>query len=98
MSLGKNTLPDNNAAKNAAGSAGTDMDAWEATLPEVIRNDIAAYLQGEKDGVLHLDCLHNELYGSINAHFWAGGMTEKQADYLRKKYLFGVEEDEDDDN
>lgn len=51
-------------------------------------------IKGEKDEVSYMDCLWGELYGSINAHFWAGGMTEEQADYLRKKYLFGDEEDE----
>ena len=39
--------------------------------------------------MLYLDCLWNELYGSINADLWAGYITEEQANYLRKEYLYG---------
>lgn len=45
------------------------------------------YQQGEKENVLHLDCLWSELYGSINADLWAGIITDEQARYLRDKYL-----------
>ena len=43
-----------------------------------------------------MDCLWGELYGSINACQWGGRITKEQADYLRAKYLFGEEEEEDD--
>jgi hypothetical protein len=43
--------------------------------------------KGEKEQVLYLDCLWNELYGAINADLWAGLITEEQARYLREKYL-----------
>ena len=41
----------------------------------------------------HLDCLWDELYGSINANQWGGEISPAQADYLRSKYLFDDEEE-----
>lgn len=67
----------------------------EADLPESLQKAIDEYVQGEKEQVSHLDCLWGEVYGSINACQWGGRITKEQADYLRKKYLFG-EEGEDD--
>jgi len=59
----------------------------EAGLPESVKKAIEQYLQGEKEQVLYLDCLWGELYEAINSDFWAGLITEEQADYLRVKYL-----------
>lgn len=59
----------------------------ETGLSNRIQQSINDYLQGEEEQVLYLDCLWNELYGAINADFWAGLITEEQADYLRSKYL-----------
>ena len=42
----------------------------------------------------HLDCLYDDLYGSINAAQWGGDITREQADYLRKKYLFNGDEED----
>lgn len=66
----------------------------ETGLSESIQKAIKDYLRGEKEQVLHLDCLWDELYGTINSNLWAGLITEEQADYLRKKYLgLGGKED-----
>ena len=43
----------------------------------------------------YLDCLWDELYGSINASQWGWEITKEQADYLRQKYLFGPEDEEE---
>lgn len=59
----------------------------ETNLSGSLDEALKAYLQGEKENVLHLDCLWNELYGAINSDFWAGYITEEQANYLRKEYL-----------
>lgn len=84
--------------------AGPDMDEegkpvnkgyLESDLPESLRKAIDEYVQGEKEQVSHLDCLWGEVYGSINACQWGGRITEEQADYLRTKYLFGEEEEDD---
>lgn len=63
----------------------------ESSLPPIIQKAIADYLQGEKDNVLHLDCLWCELYGAINAYQWSWSITKEQADFLRGKYLFDYE-------
>ena len=66
----------------------------ESGLPGFVRQSIKNLLQGELEQVSHLDCLYDDLYGSINAAQWGGEITMEQADYLRKKYLFGeCEED-----
>lgn len=60
----------------------------ETGLTTTLQQAIADLVQGEKNKVSHLDCLLDNLYGSINADFWAGCITEEQANYLRKKYLY----------
>lgn len=69
-----------------------DKAYLETDLPPSIQKAIADYLQREKDKVLHLDCLWDELYGAINASRWDRSITVEQADYLRKKYLYEDEE------
>lgn len=66
----------------------------ETGLPPSIEKAIADYAEGEKKDVLHLDCLWGELYGAINASQWDGSITLEQADFLRKKYLFGDSEED----
>lgn len=74
-----------------------DKSYLETNLSGTLDEALRVYLQGEKENVLHLDCLWNELYGAINADLWAGYITEEQADYLRKEYLYGdTQEDLDD--
>lgn len=66
----------------------------ETELSGSIQKAIKEYLQGEKEQVLHLDCLWDELYGAINADLWSDLITEEQAVYLREKYLgLGGKED-----
>lgn len=65
--------------------------AYECDLPDYLQHDLDAY----KDGLEHhsslLDCLWGELYGSINmAEISDGVITPEHADYLRKKFLYGV--------
>ena len=66
---------------------------WETNLPAAIQKDIDAYLEGIRTQVTYLDCLWDELYGSINANQWGWEITKEQADYLRAKYLFEQEEE-----
>ena len=40
---------------------------WEIDLPAAIQKDIDAYLEGIRTQSSVLDCLWDELYGSINA-------------------------------
>ncbi|NLK37782.1 MAG: helix-turn-helix transcriptional regulator [Epulopiscium sp.] len=68
-----------------------DKTYLETNLSPQLTKSIKDYEQGEKDKVSFMDCLWGELYGSINADLWAGCLTEEQANYLRKKYLYGEE-------
>ena len=65
-----------------------DQSYLELNLREHLQKAIKEYIEGEKKNVGHIDLLWGELYGSINADYWAGIITEEQANYLRKKYLF----------
>ena len=66
----------------------------ESGLPGFLRQSIDSLLQGKLDQVSYLDCLYDDLYGSINAAQWGGEITREQADYLRKKYLFSGDEED----
>ncbi len=96
MSLEELLLVDNKPNPGITDGKPTDKTYLESGLPASIQKTIDDYIQGEKDQVLHLDCLGDELYGAINANLWGGRITEEQADYLRKKYLYGTEVNTDD--
>ena len=42
-----------------------------------------------KNKVSYLDCLINELQGSVNSAFVDGDITEEQCDYFYRKYIYG---------
>lgn len=65
---------------------------WETDLPTDLQKAIQDYLDGIRNQVTYLDCLWDELYGSINASQWGWEISKEQADYLRTKYLFEQEE------
>lgn len=69
-----------------------DKTYLETNLSPQLTKAIKDYEKGEKDNVSYLDCLWGELYGSINADLWSGCISEEQANYLRKKYLYGEQE------
>lgn len=83
------------AEPKAVGGRPEKQTYLEKNLPLSIQKAIADFVKGEKENVLHLDCLWGELYGAINASQWDGSITLEQADYLRHKYLFGDEEVEE---
>lgn len=70
-----------------------DHPEWETNLPAAIQKDIDAYLEGIRTRPSVLDCLWDELYGSIDASQWGWEISKEQADYLRAKYLFEPEEE-----
>ncbi|RDU24908.1 helix-turn-helix domain-containing protein [Anaerosacchariphilus polymeriproducens] len=74
-----------------------DKTYLETNLSLQLTKAIKDYEQGDKDKVSYMDCLWGELYGSINADFWAGCISEEQANYLRKKYLYSEEQEGSDD-
>ena len=69
---------------------------WETNLPADLQIAIQDYLEGIRSQVTYLDCLWDELYGSINASQWGWEISKEQADYLRQKYLFELEDEAED--
>lgn len=59
----------------------------ESNLPPYLKKDIVALEEGRRNNASLLDCLYCEVQGSINAAFHDREITEKQAVFLRKKYL-----------
>lgn len=65
--------------------------SFEYGLPDYLQHDLDAYKDGLKSHSGLMDCLWGELYGSINmAEISDGIITSEHANYLRKKYLYGV--------
>ena len=59
----------------------------EKCLPKYLEDDLNRLKKGLKENVSYLDCLINELQGSINSAWTDGDITEEQCDYLYKKYI-----------
>ena len=68
-----------------------EKEELEKNLPKYLVKDIEAMKEGikNKNTITYLDCLYNELQGSINSAFWNNEITEEQCDYLFKKYIYG---------
>ena len=65
--------------------------SYEYGLPDYLQHDLDAYKEGLQTHSSLIDCLWGELYGSINmAAISDGVITPDHADYLRRKYLYGV--------
>ena len=61
----------------------------EKCLPTYLENDLKNLKEGIKNKVKYLDCLINELQGSVNSAFIDGDITEEQCDYFYRKYIYG---------
>ena len=72
-----------------------DQPDLESGLPGFLRKSIHDLRKGELAQVSYLDCLYDDLYGSINSAQWGGEITKEQADNLRKKYLFGESQEDE---
>ena len=59
----------------------------EKGLPGYLERDLENLKKGKKDKVSYIDCLLNELQGSINSAYTDGDISEEQCDYLYEKYL-----------
>lgn len=59
----------------------------EKCLPKYLEEDLIKLKEGIKNKVSYLDCLINELQGSVNSAFVDGDITEEQCDYLYEKYI-----------
>ena len=63
----------------------------EKCLPKYLEEDLKKYKEGKKNKSNLLDCLICELQDSINCAYVDGEITEKQCDYLYKKYIYHLE-------
>jgi hypothetical protein len=79
-----------NAGHDPATGKPLDETYLEKGLPPFLQRDLDAYKN--EDGPW--DCLWCELYGSINSALYSNEISNEQAVYLRRTYLFGEEEDE----
>ncbi len=59
----------------------------EKCLPTYLEKDIQNLKKGIKNNVSYIDCLINEVQGSVNSAWVDGEITEEQCDYLYKKYI-----------
>ena len=59
----------------------------EKCLPKYLEEDIKNLKKGLKEKISYIDCLINEVQGSINSAWVDGDITEEQCDYLYKKYV-----------
>lgn len=59
----------------------------EKCLPIYLERDLQNLKEGIKNNVSYLDCLIDELQGSVNSAFVDGDITKEQCDYLYKKYI-----------
>ena len=66
-----------------------DEEILEKCLPTYLENDLKNLKEGIKNKVKYLDCLINELQGSVNSAFIDGDITEEQCDYFYRKNIYG---------
>ena len=64
-----------------------DKEILEKCLPKYLERDLKNLKEGIKNNVSYLDCLIDELQGSVNSAVVDGDITEEQCDYLYKKYI-----------
>lgn len=67
-------------------------EIYRKCIPEYLKNDIEEYLKYKDDKTCtFIDCLIDEIYGSINSALYDNEITEEQANYLRDKYCYGYD-------
>ena len=64
-----------------------DEKILEIGLPKYLENDIKNLKEGIEKKLSYIDCLIDEVQGSINSAWTDGDITEEQCDYLYKKYV-----------
>lgn len=72
-----------------------DKDYDGTASPAFLLHDIKAYgnaaAKETDEKCYHIDCLSDEIYGSINAACWDGLITKEGDEHLREKFL-GIED------
>lgn len=65
----------------------TKKEYLEIDLPHYLQEDLDRLIEGRKTNHFALDALYNEVQSSINIAYYDRRIDEKQANFLRKKYL-----------
>ena len=60
----------------------------EKCLPKYLENNLKNLKEGIKNKVSYLDCLIDELQGSVNSAWVDGDITEEQCDYFYRKNIY----------
>ena len=84
---GLNLLSQSRKGMNLLKRKESKEELLEKCLPKYLEEDLKRLKEGIKNNVSYLDCLINELQGSVNSAFIDGDITEEQCDYLYKKYI-----------
>ena len=84
------TIKQTNILRNKRGVLDVKKEMLEKNLPPYLEHDLKAYKEGKNSNLW--DCLISELIGSINSAAVDGDITEEQADYLFKEYVYREEE------
>ena len=66
-----------------------DEEILEKCLPKYLENNLKNLKEGIKNKVSYLDCLIDELQGSVNSAWVDGDITEEQCDYFYRKNIYG---------
>ena len=67
-------------------------EIYRKCIPKYLENDINEYLKYKDDKICTvIDCLIDEIYGSINSALYSDEITKEQANYLRDKYCYGYD-------
>ena len=65
---------------------------YRKCIPSYLKHDIDEYLKYKDDKTCHyIDCLLDEIYGSINSALYSDEITDEQANYLRDLYFYGLD-------
>ena len=70
-----------------------DKRYLETALPPQLRESINRVVNGRKAKDTLLDCYEEDLYSWLNIFYLDGVITKEQADYIRDKYYWGIEDD-----
>lgn len=68
------------------------LKMYERCIPKYLKHDIEEYLKYKDDPkCTYIDCLKDEIYGSINSALYSEELTKEQANYLRDKYYYNCD-------
>lgn len=68
------------------------FEMYERCIPAYLKKDIDNYLKYKDDKkCTFIDCLKDEIYGSINSAYYSEQLTREQANYLRDKYYYNCD-------